>query len=120
MPSCLCVKLIYPRLKKSPANAALIISSLFIDLFGLALVGAAIMLAGENTRLVAEAVKEKLAIVQEKLPPGVVIRPLYDRSELVNRTIRTVETNLAEGALLVVVVLFALLVFSLTKRYGAD
>jgi len=74
-----------------------------------ALVGAAIMLAGENTRLVAEAVKEKLAVVQEKLPPGVVIRPLYDRSELVNRTIRTVETNLAEGAILVVVVLFALL-----------
>ena len=74
-----------------------------------ALVGAAIMLAGENSRLVARAVREKLAKVQEKLPAGVVIRPLYDRSDLVNRTIRTVETNLAEGALLVVVVLFALL-----------
>ncbi len=74
-----------------------------------ALVGAAIMLAGENTRLVAQAVKQKLIHVQEKLPPGVVIRPLYDRSELVNRTIHTVERNLSEGALLVVVVLFALL-----------
>lgn len=74
-----------------------------------ALIGAAIMLAGENTRLVAQAVKEKLVHVQEKLPHGVVIRPLYDRSELVNRTIGTVERNLTEGALLVVVVLFALL-----------
>jgi heavy metal efflux system protein len=74
-----------------------------------ALVGAAIMLAGGNSRLVARAVREKLVEVQEKLPAGVVIRPLYDRSELVNRTIKTVETNLAEGALLVVVVLFALM-----------
>ena len=74
-----------------------------------ALVGASIMLAGENTRLVAEAVREKLEEIQRKLPPGVVIRPVYDRSELVNRTIHTVEKNLTEGALLVVVVLFLLL-----------
>ena len=70
-----------------------------------ALVGATIMLVGENSRLVAQAVREKLAEIQEKLPAGVVIRPLYDRSDLVNRTIATVERNLAEGALLVVVVL---------------
>ncbi len=74
-----------------------------------ALVGAAIMLVGENSRLVAQAVREKLHEIQEKLPEGVVIRPLYDRSDLVNRTISTVEHNLAEGALLVVVVLFLLL-----------
>lgn len=74
-----------------------------------ALVGAAIMLAGSNTRLVAEAVREKLEDVQRKLPPGLVIRAVYDRSELVNRTIHTVEKNLTEGALLVVVVLFLLL-----------
>jgi cobalt-zinc-cadmium resistance protein CzcA len=74
-----------------------------------ALVGAAIMLAGENTRVVALAVKEKLAQAQRKLPPGVIIRQLYDRSELVNRTIGTVENNLTEGAILVIVVLFALL-----------
>ncbi|RBP38592.1 cobalt-zinc-cadmium resistance protein CzcA [Roseimicrobium gellanilyticum] len=73
------------------------------------LVGAAIMLAGENSRLVAKAVRARLDEIQEKLPHGVVIRPLYDRSELVNRTIATVEKNLAEGALLVVVVLFLLL-----------
>lgn len=74
-----------------------------------ALVGAAIMLAGGNSRLVAESVRAKLADIQQKLPPGVVIHALYDRSELVNRTIHTVEKNLVEGALLVVVVLFALL-----------
>jgi heavy metal efflux system protein len=74
-----------------------------------ALVGAAIMLAGENTRLVAEAVRVKLEDIQEKLPPGVAIKTVYDRSELVNRTIHTVEKNLTEGAILVVVVLFLLL-----------
>jgi len=74
-----------------------------------ALVGAAIMLVGENSRLVAKAVREKLVEIQEKLPEGVIIRPLYDRSELVNRTIHTVEKNLTEGAILVIVVLFALL-----------
>ncbi len=74
-----------------------------------ALVGATIMLAGENSRLVAKAVREKLSEIQEKLPQGVLIRTLYDRSELVNRTITTVEKNLSEGALLVVIVLFLLL-----------
>ncbi|PTX91905.1 CusA/CzcA family heavy metal efflux RND transporter [Verrucomicrobia bacterium LW23] len=73
------------------------------------LVGATIMLAGENSRVVAKAVREKLTEIQEKLPQGVIIRPLYDRSDLVNRTIATVEKNLAEGALFVVVVLFLLL-----------
>ncbi|MBS0657796.1 MAG: efflux RND transporter permease subunit [Verrucomicrobia bacterium] len=76
---------------------------------GEALVGAAIMLAGENSRLVAKAVRARLLEIQEKLPPGVAIRSLYDRSELVSRTIATVETNLVEGAILVVAVLFALL-----------
>jgi cobalt-zinc-cadmium resistance protein CzcA len=74
-----------------------------------ALVGAAIMLAGENSRLVAQGVRAKLTEIQEKLPQGVILRPLYDRSDLIGRTIATVEKNLAEGALLVVVVLFALL-----------
>ena len=74
-----------------------------------ALVGAAIMLAGENTRLVAQSVRTKLEEIQEKLPEGVSIKPVYDRSELVNRTIHTVERNLFEGALLVVAVLFLLL-----------
>lgn len=74
-----------------------------------ALVGAAIMLAGDNTRLVAQSVRSKLEQIQEKLPAGVSIKALYDRSDLVNRTIHTVEKNLFEGAILVVVVLFLLL-----------
>ncbi len=73
------------------------------------LVGTAIMLMGENSRLVAGAIHEKLKHIQEKLPPGVEIRSAYDRSHLVNRTIRTVENSLFEGAILVVVVLFAFL-----------
>ncbi len=74
-----------------------------------ALVGAAIMLMGENSRLVSRAVRERLEYIQAKLPAGIQIKPLYDRSNLVNATIGTVEKNLAEGALLVVVILFALL-----------
>jgi cobalt-zinc-cadmium resistance protein CzcA len=74
-----------------------------------ALVGAAIMLAGENTRLVSQAVRAKLEEIQEKLPTGVSIKTLYDRGELVDRTIHTVGTNLTEGAVLVIVVLFLLL-----------
>ena len=52
-----------------------------------ALVGAAIMLAGEPSRIVATAVREKLGEIQTKLPPGIRIRPLYDRAHLVNSTI---------------------------------
>ena len=74
-----------------------------------ALIGAAIMTAGENSRLVSRAVGAKLKDIQEKLPAGVQIHTLYDRSDLVDRTLRTVERNLAEGALLVGIVLFLLL-----------
>ena len=74
-----------------------------------AVVGTAMMLAGENSRLVAIRVKERLAEIQPKLPPGMVIRPLYDRSDLVDRTIHTVGKNLFEGAILVVVILLAFL-----------
>jgi cobalt-zinc-cadmium resistance protein CzcA len=74
-----------------------------------AVIGGALMLAGGNSRIVARDVAAKLAHIQEKLPPGIEVVPLYNRSDLVNRTVHTVETNLFEGALLVVVVLFALL-----------
>ncbi|MEN9635066.1 MAG: hypothetical protein RL077_3470 [Verrucomicrobiota bacterium] len=73
------------------------------------LLGAAIMTAGENSRLVSRAVADKLREIQEKLPPGIAVHTVYDRSELVDRTIATVEKNLVEGAVLVVVVLFLLL-----------
>ena len=74
-----------------------------------AVIGTAMMLAGENSRLVAKRVSERLKEIQTKLPAGVVIRPVYDRAELVDRTIHTVEKNLFEGAILVVAVLLALL-----------
>jgi cobalt-zinc-cadmium resistance protein CzcA len=71
--------------------------------------GTAMMLVGENSRVVARRVGERLRQIQERLPSGVVITPQYDRAELVDRTIRTVKTNLFEGALLVVAVLLGLL-----------
>lgn len=71
--------------------------------------GAAIMLAGENSRRVAHAAVETLQRIQEKLPTGVEINVTYDRSHLVDATIRTVEVNLFEGAVLVGAILFALL-----------
>ncbi len=71
--------------------------------------GMAIMLKGENSRTVAERVKAKVADIQKTLPEGVEIVPFYDRTDLVKRAIATVETNLVEGALLVIFVLLLLL-----------
>jgi heavy metal efflux system protein len=71
--------------------------------------GIVMMLVGANGRQVVEDVKAKLSQLSPTLPAGVHITPFYDRSELVNRTIQTVATNLAEGALFVVGVLFLLL-----------
>ena len=67
------------------------------------------MLAGGNSRIVAKAVGERLADVAKAMPPGVEVKAVLDRSQLVDATIGTVEKNLAEGALLVVAVLFWLL-----------
>src|SRR6266576_1757228 len=72
-------------------------------------IGTTMMLARQNSREVAEHVKARIAEIQTKLPDGVEIQIQYDRSELINRTIRTVKTNLFEGAILVVVVFLALL-----------
>src|SRR4051794_17975511 len=69
--------------------------------------GVAQMLVGANSRTVAAAVDEKVR--QIKLPPDVRVRTVLNRTTLVESTIRTVLTNLAEGAILVVVVLFLLL-----------
>ena len=74
-----------------------------------AVIGTAVMLMGGNSRTVARAVDERVREIQQKLPKDIIIRPLYNRSTLVSRTIRTVETSLFEGAILVVVVLFLLL-----------
>lgn len=72
-------------------------------------VGAALMLAGENSRTVSRAVGRKLEEIQKKLPEGVRITTEYDRSELVEKTIRTIQKNLFEGGIFVVAVLLALL-----------
>ena len=72
-------------------------------------IGVAMMLIGENSRVVADRVKAKLAVIQRTLPAGVQIEPLYDRTELVRRTIGTVTRNLLEGGILVIAVLLLLL-----------
>jgi cobalt-zinc-cadmium resistance protein CzcA len=74
-----------------------------------AVLGTALMIAGGNSRTVAQAAAERLAVVDDSLPPGIVAMPVLNRSELVNSTISTVARNLTEGALLVIVVLFLLL-----------
>jgi heavy metal efflux system protein len=71
--------------------------------------GTAMMLIGENSRVVSEAVAKKLKAVQLSLPEGVIAEPIYNRTTLVDKTIATVEKNLFEGAVLVIVVLFLLL-----------
>ena len=71
--------------------------------------GTVIMLTGENSREVAQAVRQRINEIQPSLPDGVILRPTYDRTNLVNQTIKTVATSLAEGALLVIAVLFLLL-----------
>ncbi|WP_066681568.1 efflux RND transporter permease subunit [Sphingomonas sp. CCH9-E2] len=71
--------------------------------------GTIYMLVGENAREVSVAVAEQLETVNKSLPSGVWAVTMYDRSKLVEATIGTVEKNLAEGALLVIVVLFLLL-----------
>jgi len=76
---------------------------------GEAVFGTTMMLAGENSREIAERVKTRIAEIQTKLPDNIEIRAQYDRSILINKTIATVQKNLFEGALFVVAVLFLLL-----------
>jgi cobalt-zinc-cadmium resistance protein CzcA len=68
--------------------------------------GTVMMLTGANSRTVVHAVKDRLAEIQKQLPAGVEIRSYYDRAEFIGRMLKTVTINLAEGALLVAVVLF--------------
>jgi cobalt-zinc-cadmium resistance protein CzcA len=72
-------------------------------------VGTAVMRIGGNSRTVAAAVDARLKEIGRSLPPNVIVKPVLDRTRLVDATIRTVATNLTEGALLVIAVLFALL-----------
>ncbi len=72
-------------------------------------VGTAMMLKGGNSRTVASAVSEKMQGIVKSLPPDITVTTVLDRTKLVNATVRTVAKNLAEGALLVIVVLFLML-----------
>lgn len=74
-----------------------------------AVIGTAFMLIGENSRTVARNVAKELERINRSLPEGVSATPLYDRTVLVDKTIKTVQKNLLEGALLVIAVLFLLL-----------
>ncbi|WP_334180517.1 CusA/CzcA family heavy metal efflux RND transporter [Pseudoxanthomonas sp.] len=71
--------------------------------------GTTFMLIGANSREVSQAVAARLEEASRSLPDGVRAEPVYDRTSLVDRTIRTVAKNLVEGAILVIVVLFLLL-----------
>ena len=71
--------------------------------------GTVFMLKGENTRTVSLRVAEKMKEINRTLPEGVVAKTVYDRTNLVNATLKTVRNNLLEGALLVIAVLFLLL-----------
>ncbi len=76
---------------------------------GEAVTGVVMMLMGANARTVARAVDERIERLRPTLPPGVTIDTYYDRTELVDRTIRTVAKNLVEGGILVIVVLLLML-----------
>lgn len=82
---------------------------------GETVMGIAMMLKGENSRAVAQRVDAKLKEIAATLPEGVIVRPFYDRSDLVERTVRTAATNLIEGGLVVIAVLF---LFLLQLRAG--
>ncbi len=76
---------------------------------GEAVTGITMMLVGANSRDVVHAVKKRVAEIQQALPPGVLIEPIYDRADFVGRTLTTVMKNLIEGVLVVTVILALLL-----------
>lgn len=76
---------------------------------GEVVLGIVLMLMGENSRTVSERVVAKLEEVNRALPQGITAKAAYNRTSLVDATIRTVRNNLLEGALLVIAVLFLLL-----------
>ncbi|SIN91817.1 CusA/CzcA family heavy metal efflux RND transporter [Chitinophaga niabensis] len=73
------------------------------------------MLKGANSNVVIKNIKSKIAEIQETLPEGVVIEPFLDRTNMVSNAIQTVQTNLLEGALIVV---FVLVIFLGNLRAG--
>jgi cobalt-zinc-cadmium resistance protein CzcA len=76
---------------------------------GEAVLGLGFMRMGENSREVTRALDAALNDVRKALPPRVNIDVVYERTDLVDKVLRTVQRNLLEGAVLVVAVLFAFL-----------
>ncbi len=76
---------------------------------GEAVLGLGFMLMGENSRDVTQRLKARMEEVKLSLPPDVEVKTVYDRTDLVDLVLNTVKTNLFEGAILVVVVLFLFL-----------
>ena len=76
---------------------------------GEAVIGVVLMGLGQNTRVVASRVTDAVAEINKTLPPGVKIAPYYNRADLIDRVLGTIGHNLAEGAILVIAVLFLLL-----------
>jgi cobalt-zinc-cadmium resistance protein CzcA len=71
--------------------------------------GQALARIGENAKSVVDAVQAKLATVKQALPEGVVVKPVYQRTELVNKAVETAVRALVEGSILVAIVLFLFL-----------
>ncbi|WP_180093913.1 MULTISPECIES: efflux RND transporter permease subunit [unclassified Acinetobacter] len=71
--------------------------------------GIAMMAMGQNSRTVSKAVDSKIKDIQASLPKGVKIETVYDRTTLVEKAIKTVQKNLVEGAILVIIILFIFL-----------
>lgn len=74
-----------------------------------AVVSTALMLIGANSRTVSAAVDDKMREIKKNLPPDITAKTVLNRTKLVNATIKTVEKNLTEGAILVIVILFLML-----------
>jgi cobalt-zinc-cadmium resistance protein CzcA len=76
---------------------------------GEVVLGLGFMLMGENSREVTTALKERLELVRQSLPADIILETVYDRTELIDHVIETVEHNLVAGAILVIAILFFLL-----------
>ncbi|RYZ06261.1 MAG: efflux RND transporter permease subunit [Myxococcales bacterium] len=76
---------------------------------GEVVLGLGFLMMGENSHSVTQRLALRLQEVQKTLPPGIQVRPVYARTTLVERVLHTVRTNLLEGALLVIAVLFVFL-----------
>lgn len=74
-----------------------------------AVLGIALSRVKENAKSVVDAVKAKLAVAQAALPKGVTLEPIYDRTDLVQKALKTAESSLLEGAILVAIILFLFL-----------